>query len=36
MPKIQWTDLPLALREHLFERAAERKIAGQDLHQLTL
>jgi hypothetical protein len=34
MPKIQWTDLPLALRDHLFERAAERKIAGEDLHRL--
>ena len=36
MPKIQWTDLPLALRDHLFERAAERKIAGAELHQLKL
>lgn len=24
MPKIQWTGLPVALRDHLFERAAER------------
>ena len=36
MPKIQWTGLPLALRDHLFERAAERKILGQDLYQLKL
>ena len=36
MPEIQWTDLPLALRDHLFERAAERKIAGTELHQLKL
>ncbi|HXP86399.1 MAG TPA: hypothetical protein VN841_16850 [Bryobacteraceae bacterium] len=34
MPKIQWTDLPLALRDHFFERAAERKIAGEDLLRL--
>jgi hypothetical protein len=36
VPKIQWTDLPLALRDHLFERAAERKVAGEDLHRLML
>jgi hypothetical protein len=34
MPKIQWTGLPLALRDHLFERAAERKIAPADLQRL--
>ena len=34
MPKIQWTDLPLALRDHLFERLAERKITVDDLYRL--
>ena len=34
MPKIQWTDLPLALRDHLFERLRERKITAEDLFQL--
>jgi len=36
MPKIQWTDLPPAVRDHLFERLAERKIAVEDLYQLKL
>jgi hypothetical protein len=36
VPKIQWADLPPALRDHLFERAAERKITGEDLHRLKL
>jgi hypothetical protein len=36
MPKIQWTDLPTALRDHLFERLRERKIAADDLYQLKL
>ena len=36
MPKIQWTDLPHALRDHRFERLAERKITGEDLYQLKL
>jgi hypothetical protein len=36
MPKIQWTDLPLALRDHLFERLRERKIRVEDLYQLKL
>jgi len=36
MPKIQWSDLPLALRDHLFERLAERKITAEDLYQLKL
>lgn len=31
MPKIQRLDLPPQLREHLFDRAKERKIAMQDL-----
>jgi hypothetical protein len=36
MPKIQWTDLPLALRDHLFDRLAERKISVEDLYRLKL
>jgi hypothetical protein len=34
MPKIQWTDLPPALRDHLFERLRERKITPEDLYKL--
>jgi len=36
MPKIQWTDLPPALRDHLFERLREREISAEDLYQLKL
>jgi hypothetical protein len=36
MPKIEWSNLPLALRDHLFERARERKISVEDLYQLKL
>ena len=36
MPKIQWTNLPDALRDHLFDRAAERQIATDDLYKLKL
>ena len=36
MPKIQWANLPPALRDHLFERLAERKITVEDLYQLKL
>ena len=36
MPKIQWTDLPPALRDHLFERLRERNITAEDLYQLKL
>ena len=36
MPKIQWTDLPLALRDHLFDRVRERQISAEDLYQLKL
>jgi hypothetical protein len=36
MPKIQWMDLPPALRDHLFERLAERKITVEDLYLLKL
>ena len=34
MPKIQWAGLPPALRDHLFERLRERKIAAEDLFRL--
>jgi hypothetical protein len=36
MPKIRWTDLPPALRDHLFERLRERKISAEDLYRLKL
>lgn len=36
MPKIQWTELPPDLRDHLFERARERKISIDDLYKLKL
>lgn len=36
MPKIEWTDLAPALRDHLFERLRERKIAAEDLYKLKL
>jgi len=36
MPRILWTDLPKALRGHLFDRARERKIAAEDLWKLKL
>jgi hypothetical protein len=36
MPKIQWSGLPAALREHLFERLRERKISAEDLCPLKL
>ena len=36
MPKIQWTHLPPALRDHLFERKSERKMAGEDLYRLKI
>ena len=34
MPRIEWTNLPAALRKHLFLRAAERQISGDDLLKL--
>ncbi|MEX0744438.1 MAG: hypothetical protein WD118_02450 [Phycisphaeraceae bacterium] len=34
MPKIQWSGLPPALRDHLFERLRGRKISAEDLCQL--
>jgi len=36
VPKIQWTDLPPALRNHLFDRLRDRKITVEDLYQLKL
>jgi hypothetical protein len=36
MPKIQWAKLPPALRDHLFDRVAERKITAEDLFRLKL
>ena len=36
MPKIQWTNLPVSLREHLFERLRERRIRAEDLYRLKL
>ena len=34
MPKIQWTNLPFKLRDHLTERLHERKITVEDLYRL--
>ena len=34
MPKIQWSDLPPPLRDHLFERLRDRKITVEDLYEL--
>jgi len=34
VPEIQWTDLPAALRDHLFNRFVERQITVEDLYQL--
>jgi hypothetical protein len=34
MPRIQWTGLPPALRDHLFDRLRERKITAEDLYLL--
>lgn len=36
MPKIQWTNLPPELRDHLFERLRERRITTKDLYKLKL
>jgi hypothetical protein len=36
LPTIQWSNLPPALRDHLFERLRERKITADDLYQLKL
>ena len=34
MPRIQWSGLPPALRDHLFDRLCERKITAEDLYEL--
>lgn len=34
MPRIQWTNLPPALRDHLFDRLRDRKITVEDLYHL--
>jgi len=36
MPKIEWTNLPSAIRQHLFDRLEERHITAEDLYQLKL
>jgi len=36
MPKIQWTNLPPALRGDLFDRLAQRQITAEDLYKLKL
>ena len=36
MPTIQWSHLPPALRDHLFDRLRDRKITVEDLYQLKL
>lgn len=36
MPRIQWTEPPRALRDHLFERVRERRIAAADPWKLKL
>ena len=36
MPKIQWTNLPAEIRDHLLDRLRERKITTGDLYRLKL
>lgn len=36
MPKIQWSNLPSGVRDHLLERLAERRITTADLYELKL
>ena len=36
MPKIQWTNLPDAVRKHLLQRLKERKMTEEDLFRLKL
>jgi len=36
VPKIRWTNLPPALRSHLFDRLRERRITADDLYRLKL
>ncbi len=35
-PRIQWTNLPRAIRQHLFDRLEERRITVEDLYKLKL
>jgi hypothetical protein len=36
VPKIRWTNLPPALRDHLFDRLRERQITAEDIYKLKL
>ena len=36
MPKVQWSKLPPALRDHLLDRLRDRQITAEDLYQLKL
>jgi hypothetical protein len=36
MPKVQWTNLPDAIRKHLLLRLKERRITEADLYELKL
>lgn len=36
MPRIRWTALPSALRDHLFDRLRERQITAEDVYRLKL
>jgi hypothetical protein len=36
MPRIEWSNLPPDLRDHLFERARERRVSVEDLYRLKL
>jgi len=36
MPRIRWTNLPPVLRQHLFDRVADRQICPEDLYRLKL
>jgi len=36
MPRIQWTNLPPSLRDHLFDRLRDGQITAEDLYQLKL
>src|SRR6266700_152799 len=36
MPRIRWSNLPPSLRQHLFDRVADRQIPAEDLYKLKL
>jgi hypothetical protein len=36
MPRIRWTNRPRVLRQHLFDRVADRQISPEDVYQLKL